>query len=335
METTQLIVSPAPHIRARYSTAGIMWTVVTALLPAAVAGVVLFGRPALVVIISSILAAVLAEALSQLAMGRRITAHDGSAVVTGLLLALSVPPELPWWMAAFGAAFAIIIAKQVFGGLGHNVFNPALAGRAFLLASWPSAMMTWKWPAGSLSWAGGSADAVAGATVLEMAKRGLFARYGISIPYSQLFMGNIAGSLGETSALALLIGAVFLLAFRVIDWRIPLGYLGTLAALALLAGQDPVLHLLSGGVLLGALHGHRLCDHTGDPGRALLFRFGLWGVNLLDPALRRVSRGCDLCHPADERGCALVGEGDNSQTLWGGAGKWLKKTMANCGWCWC
>jgi electron transport complex protein RnfD len=229
-----------------------MWTVVTALLPAAVAGVVLFGRPALVVIISSILAAVLAEALSQLAMGRRITAHDGSAVVTGLLLALSVPPELPWWMAAFGAAFAIIIAKQVFGGLGHNVFNPALAGRAFLLASWPSAMMTWKWPAGSLSWAGGSADAVAGATVLEMAKRGLFARYGISIPYSQLFMGNIAGSLGETSALALLIGAVFLLAFRVIDWRIPLGYLGTLAALALLAGQDPVLHLLSGGVLLGA-----------------------------------------------------------------------------------
>ena len=112
-------------------------------------------------------------------------------------------------------------------------------------------MMTWKWPADP-SWAGGSADAVAGATVLEMAKRGLFARYGISIPYSQLFMGNIAGSLGETSALALLIGAVFLLALRVIDWRIPLGYLGTLAVLALLAGQDPVLHLLSGGVLLGA-----------------------------------------------------------------------------------
>lgn len=252
METTQLIVSPAPHIRARQSTAGIMWTVVTALLPAAAAGVILFGRPALIVIISSVLAAVLAEALCQRVMGRRITAHDGSAAVTGLLLALSLPPELPWWMAVCGAVFAIVIAKQVFGGLGHNVFNPALAGRAFLLASWPSAMMTWKWPAGSLAWAGGNADAVAGATVLELAKRGFLARQGISVPYSQLFLGNIAGSLGETSALALLIGAVFLLALRVIDWRIPLGYLGTLAVLALLAGHDPVLHLLSGGVLLGA-----------------------------------------------------------------------------------
>src|SRR5690554_5806251 len=133
METTQLTVSPAPHIRSRSSTAGIMWSVVTALLPAAAAGVILFGRPALVVIVASVFAAVLAEALCQWAMGRRITIGDGSAVVTGLLLALSLPPELPWWMTVFGAAFAIVIAKQVFGGLGHNVFNPALAGRAFLL----------------------------------------------------------------------------------------------------------------------------------------------------------------------------------------------------------
>mgnify|MGYP000928902174 CR=1 FL=1 len=252
METPQLIVSPAPHIRARQSTAGIMWMVVTSLIPAAAAGVVLFGRPALVVIVSSILAAVLAEAFCQRVMGRRITVGDGSAVVTGLLLALTLPPELPWWMTASGAAFAIIIGKQVFGGLGHNLFNPALAGRAFLLASWPGAMMTWKWPAASLSWAGESVDAIGGATVLGLARQGFFAKHGVAVPYSQLFMGNIAGSLGETSALALLIGAVFLLAFRVIDWRIPLGYLGTLAILALLAGQDPIFHLLTGGVLLGA-----------------------------------------------------------------------------------
>jgi electron transport complex protein RnfD len=185
-------------------------------------------------------------------MGRRITVGDGSAVVTGLLLALSLPPELPWWMTMFGAFFAIIIGKQVFGGLGHNLFNPALAGRAFLLASWANPMMTWKWPAGSLLWAGKSADAVASATMLELARKGFFAQHGVSVPYSQLFMGNIAGSIGETSALALLVGAVFLLAFQVIDWRIPLGYLGTLAALAVLSGQDPVFHLLSGGVLLGA-----------------------------------------------------------------------------------
>src|SRR5690554_118686 len=252
METKQLTVSPAPHIRSRNSTPGIMWSVVTALIPAATVGVFFFGRPALVVIAVSIFAAVLAEALCQRIMGRRITVGDGSAVVTGLLLALSLPPELPWWMTMFGAFFAIIIGKQVFGGLGHNLFNPALAGRAFLLASWANPMMTWKWPAGSLLWAGKSADAVASATMLELARKGFFAQHGVSVPYCQLFMGNIAGSIGETSALALLVGAVFLLAFQVIDWRIPLGYLGTLVVLAVLSGQDPVFHLLSGGVLLGA-----------------------------------------------------------------------------------
>lgn len=253
METKQWTVSPAPHIRAPLRTANIMWLVVTALIPAAAVGVLFFGLPALIVIISSVFAAVLAEAACRWIMGRRVTIGDGSAAVTGLLLALSLPPDLPWWMTMSGAAFAIIIGKQVFGGLGHNLFNPALAGRAFLLASWPKLMMTWKWPAESLSWAGGSTDAVAGATVLELAGKGFFTEHGVSVPYSQLFMGNIAGSLGETSALALLIGAVLLLAFRVIDWRIPLGYLGTMAVLAVLAGQSPLFHLLSGGVLLGAL----------------------------------------------------------------------------------
>ena len=247
METPQLIVSPAPHIRARQSTAGIMWMVVTSLIPAAAAGVVLFGRQRCCYH-KFVLAAVLAGP-SASGLGRRITVGDRRRGY-GLLLALTLP-RTAWWMTT-PARPAIIIGKQVFGGLGHNLFNPALAGRAFLLASWPGAMMTWKWPAASLSWAGESVDAIGGATGLGLARQGFFAKHGVAVPYSQLFMGNIAGSLGETSALALLIGAVFLLAFRVIDWRIPLGYLGTLAILALLAGQDPIFHLLTGGVLLGA-----------------------------------------------------------------------------------
>lgn len=252
METKQLTVSPAPHIRAPLTTQHLMWMVVAALLPATLAGIFIFGWTAVVTIICSVAAAVLAEAVCQMIMGRPVTVTDGSAVVTGLLLALTIPPAVPWWLPVIGSAFAVAVGKQVFGGLGHNLFNPALTGRAFLLASWPVLMTTWQWPEGSLFWAGARADAVAGATVLPLMRYGFFAEHGVAVPYFQLFMGNIAGSLGETSALALLLGAIFLLAFRVIDWRIPVGYLGSVLVLALVAGQDPLFHLLSGGLLLGA-----------------------------------------------------------------------------------
>jgi len=285
METKQLTVSPAPHIRAPLTTQHLMWLVVAALTPATLAGILIFGRPAVTIIAVSVLAAVATEALCQVIMGRPVTVSDGSAVVTGLLLALIIPPVAPWWLAVLGSAFAVAVGKQVFGGLGHNLFNPALTGRAFLLASWPLLMTGWKWPEGGLSWAGESADAVAGATVLQLMRNGFFTEHGVTVPYSQLFMGNIAGSLGETSALALLAGVIFLLAFRVIDWRIPVSYVGTALVLAFLAGQDPLFHLLTGGLLLGAFF--MATDYVTTPVTAAgRLYFGL-GCGLLTFLIRR------------------------------------------------
>jgi electron transport complex protein RnfD len=173
---------------------------------------------------------------------------DGSAAVTGLLLALTLPPTVHPILPILGAAFAIAIGKQVFGGLGYNPLNPALIGRAFLLASWPNLMTTWQWPAGSLAWAGRQADAVAGATVLGLVKEGT----AVQLPAVQMFLGKMAGSLGETSALALLLGGLLLLAYQIIDWRIPVGYLGTVVLMAFLLGEDPLFQLLAGGLILGA-----------------------------------------------------------------------------------
>lgn len=252
MQDTKLVVSVPPHISSGHSTPKIMWVVIVSLLPAAISGIVFFKRNALVIIAVSILAALITEVICEKMTRRPITISDGSAVVTGLLLALIIPPTAPWWIPAIGSAFAIAIGKQVFGGLGFNLFNPALIGRAFLVSSWPLLLTSWRWPESSLLWAGSQADAVTGATALGLLKSGFFNKTGLSIPYSQLFLGNIAGSLGETSALALLIGAAILLALKIIGWRIPLSYLGTVAIMAALGGGDPVFQLLSGGLLLGA-----------------------------------------------------------------------------------
>lgn len=252
MSDSAVIISVPPHIRSELTTQRIMWLVAVSLSPAALAGVLFFGWRALGIILFSIFSAVVTEYLCQKMMGRPVTVSDGSAVLTGLLLALVIPPTVPFWIPVLGSAFAIAVGKQVFGGLGHNLFNPALLGRAFLLASWPVLLTTWKWPADALSWAGSRADAVSGATALGLLRTGLFSDGNVSIPYSQLFIGNISGSLGETSALALIIGAAFLLAFKIIDWRIPLGYLGTVLLLTVIRGQDPLFHLLAGGLLLGA-----------------------------------------------------------------------------------
>ncbi|HEY8392127.1 MAG TPA: RnfABCDGE type electron transport complex subunit D [Capillibacterium sp.] len=272
MLETEVVVSPSPHLRSGVNTEGIMWMVVLALVPASIAAVYFFGWPTLKLLFASMGAAVLTEALCELFMKRPLTITDGSAVVTGLLLALTLPPTVPVWLPAVGAAFAIIFGKQVYGGLGYNPFNPALIGRAFLLASWPSLMMNWVWPEGSLGWAesattlsgataaatGATAGATAGATVqtvdaIASATPLALWRGGITdIPYLQLYLGNIAGSLGETSALAILLGGLFLLVYKLIDWRIPCSYLGTVALFAFLLGEDPLFHLLAGGLLFGA-----------------------------------------------------------------------------------
>lgn len=255
MLETEVVVSASPHLRTGLSAERIMWLVVTALIPAAAAGVYFFGWQALKIILVSVVTAVVTEALTRLLLKRPITIGDGSAAVTGLLLALTLPPTVPWWIPAAGSAFAIVLGKQIYGGLGYNPFNPALVGRAFLLASWPALMMNWVWPDGSLAWAAGptaealgvSVDAVAGATALELWGDGI-----TKIPYLQMYLGNIAGSIGETSALAILLGGLFLLVNKIIDWRIPVGYLGSVALLAYLMGEDPLFQLLAGGLMLGA-----------------------------------------------------------------------------------
>jgi electron transport complex protein RnfD len=235
--TTRFEISVAPHIHADQDVQGIMWWVAFALLFPAAAATYFFGWRALVLIGFTTLTAVLAEAAFQRSIGRPVTVRDGSAAVTGILLALVLPPTLPLWMAGVGAGVAIILVKGLFGGLGFNIFNPALAARAILLASWPVAMTTWVTPI----------DAVTTASPLLLAKMTQ------AVPdYLNLFLGNRAGSLGETSILAILIGAGILYWKKIIDWPAPTAYIGTVALLTFLLGRDPLFHVLSGGLLLGA-----------------------------------------------------------------------------------
>ena len=232
---SQLTVSLSPHARDGCTTRRIMLDVCIALVPAVVFAVYWFGAQVLIPILLSMASAIGAEALMQKLLKRRITVDDGSAAVTGLLLALTLPPSVPWYVPIVGAVFAIVIAKQVFGGLGDNFVNPALAGRAFLLASFPVAMTTF--PA--------LPDALSSATPLSSEFAG-------AVNYMDAFLGRIGGSIGEVSKVALLLGAAYLLIRRVIDWRVPVFYLGTLALLNLVFGRPVLDSVLLGGTLLGA-----------------------------------------------------------------------------------
>ena len=249
------IMSSSPHVRSSESTRRIMLDVIIALLPATVCGVIFFGLHALLVVLMCVVVSVGTEALSQVIMRRKITALDGSAALTGLLLALNLPPSVPLWIPALGGAFAIIIVKQCFGGLGHNFLNPALAARAFLVVSWPTAMTTWTMPA----------DAVSTATPLTALKMG----EGVLSPYLDMAVGNIGGCIGETSAIALVIGGLYLLARRVINWRIPAVYIATVALITWVAGPqglftgDALYHILGGGLMIGAFF--MATDYTTSP----------------------------------------------------------------------
>lgn len=235
MDDFKLIVSPSPHLRDADTTEKIMFGVLISLLPVVAASIYFFGWDAVRLILLGGASAVATEAIFQRLRNQPIRIGDGSALVTGVLLALIVPPSLPSWMVVIGSAFAIAIGKQVFGGLGHNPFNPALVGRAFLTASFASAMTHWTAPF----------DAVTAATPLALGAAGSSIR--------DLFFGSIAGSLGETSALAILLGGIYLFYKGIIDFRIPVGVLGSVAVFALLAGEDPIFHLLAGSVLFGAV----------------------------------------------------------------------------------
>jgi len=232
------VVSPSPHIRDSVTVEEIMYSVILALIPAVAAGVYFFGPQVLVIIAVSVATAVATEFAAMRAMGRRFR-NDGSAILTGLLLALTLPPTVPLWIPAVGSFFAVGIVKCAFGGLGHNIFTPALAGRIFLALSWPAIMRTWP------EWVG--PDGITSATPLQLWKH-----QGVITSYAKLFIGNYGGCMGETSALALLIGGLFLIARRYIDWKIPVSYMGTVGLLMLLLGQDPIFHILAGGLMIGA-----------------------------------------------------------------------------------
>ena len=248
------VVSPGPHLLVADSTASIMWTVNATLAPAALWGVVVFGLRALAVVLASIAGAAAAEWLGGRMLRRRPTVGDGSAVCTGLLLAMTLPPLLPGWAAFLGAAFAILIAKVMFGGLGYNLFNPALIGRAFLMATFPVAMTSgWSAPRPGLL---ASLDAVTTATPLGALKEhGLEAATRlIAGPggWAGLALGLRPGSIGEVSAVLVLLGAAVLVARGIITLTIPLAVFAGTAAITAFSGA-PLMHLLGGGLWLGAL----------------------------------------------------------------------------------
>lgn len=249
-------LSSSPHVRSAETTGRIMRDVIIALLPATVLGIVFFGWNALWVVLVSTAAAVATEALLQKLMKKKITITDGSAAVTGLLLALNLPPSVPLYIPIVGSVFAIAIVKQCFGGIGCNFLNPALAARAFLMLSWPTAMTSWTMPA----------DAVSAATPLAAIK---VAGAGDPSPYLDMFLGNVGGCIGETSALALLIGGIYLVARRVIDPSIPVVYIATVGVFTWVAGPDGLFtgdglyHILAGGLMLGAIY--MATDYTTSP----------------------------------------------------------------------
>jgi H+/Na+-translocating ferredoxin:NAD+ oxidoreductase subunit D len=251
IEGKPLILSSSPHFATTDSVTKIMWMVVIALLPAAAMSVYYFGMAAVIMIATCMLTALATEIIMNKMKGESLTISDGSAAITGLLLALTLPPSFSLSGAVLGSFFAIAIGKQVFGGLGYNIFNPALLGRAFLQASFPVAMTTWSFPVTDKY---ANIDAVTAATPL-----GQFKFEKIITEFPDLFFGNISGSFGETSAIAILIGGLFLLIKKYADWRIPISYLGSVFIIGglfwLFAPEkfpNPVFQLFAGGLMLGA-----------------------------------------------------------------------------------
>jgi len=265
-----LIVSGSPHIHKPESISRIMWTVVISLIPAGIAGVIIFGWGALWLTLAAVAAAVLTELIFSIWTKKKITVLDGSAVITGILLAFNLPSGVPLWLPIVGAVFSIAIGKQVFGGLGQNIFNPALVGRVFLMASWPRYMTTFTRPF--------SYDAVTSATPLAMLKEGKILEH---ISYLDLFLGKHGGCIGEVCILAILIGAAILLIKGYISWHIPVIYIFTTAVFTYIFGSgklfggDWLFHILSGGLILGAFF--MATDYVATPLTAkgqLIFGFG-------------------------------------------------------------
>jgi electron transport complex protein RnfD len=256
----QFLVETSPHIRAPQDVRRVMWTVVGALIPAGVAAGIFFGYWAIRLVAVCVLVSVATEVIIQFLRRKDITIRDGSAVVTGILLAYVLPPNSSILVGAVGSFIAIAIGKQAFGGLGHNIWNPALVGRAFVQMGYASKVSLSQWPVlkeiGHFSADVRGVDAVSRASALAVD----FAKGDYTI--GELFLGRIPGSIGETSALALLIGGVVLIALKIINWRMPLSYIGTVFALTWVLpsrftgwfGGMPLYHIFAGGLMLGAFY---------------------------------------------------------------------------------
>ncbi len=239
----KLIASSSPHIRSNETTQGLMLDVIIAMLPALVASVFYFGFNSVVLVVASVISAVITEYICNKLMKKPVSIGDLSAVVTGILLAFNIPASAPWWLPVMGSVFAIAIVKQIFGGIGFNILNPALAGRAFLMSSWSTHMT------------GGFidpvTDAVSSATPLTLIKGGSIGQ----LPsIFDMLLGNIPGCIGETSAILIILGGLYLIYRGTIKWIIPVFYIGTVAVLALIfdGGSMALYHLFGGGLMLGA-----------------------------------------------------------------------------------
>jgi len=243
MDNKPLVLSPSPHLRGRNSIKRDMYLVVLALLFPTAGAVYFFGLYVLLMLAVSILSAVLVEYVAKM-MRRRLFRMDGSAVVTAILFVLVMPPRTPLWIVVIGSLISIAVTKEMFGGLGHNIFNPALAARAFVTVSFAGALSRWIAPVHSLL-----ADGVATATPLSESFSSTLSK---SEMYRALFFGNVGGSAGETSALLILIGGLILIATRLIKWQVPVFYIGTVALLSWILGRDPLFQILAGGLFLGA-----------------------------------------------------------------------------------
>lgn len=240
-----LNLSSSPHFKTKADITYLMRQVIYALIPAVIASVIFFNYRAIILIANCVISAVISEWLVLKIRKKPITINDGSALLTGLLLALILPPITAWYAASLGSVFAIVVVKHLFGGLGYNIFNPALMARAFLMAAYPKMLTTFIKPL--------SLDAVTAATPLVLRKFN-----GVITPNQDLFLGNIAGSLGETSAICLIIGGIYLLIKKIADWRIPVSLIATVIIVSAIGYKlnpnncSVLFNLLSGGFLLGA-----------------------------------------------------------------------------------
>ena len=282
MTDRKLLVSAGPHIRSNASTTSIMGDVWIALLPAVVASVLVFGIRALLLEVVCVASSVLFEYLFRRLLKRSNTISDLSAAVTGLLLAFNLPAGFPIWMAILGCFVAIVIVKQLFGGIGCNFANPAITGRIFLLIAFAGQMTTWPTASSYIS----GIDAVSGATPLALIKEGSIE----ALPaVKNLLFGIRGGCLGETCAIALLIGFVYLVIRRVITPTIPVVYVATIALMSLILGYDPIYMILTGGVLLGGIF--MLTDYATSPATELGKVVFAVGAGIITMLIRNSSGG--------------------------------------------